>query len=153
MTHFDIELYIFAHLTTSRNMVRWVLQATCNMLCLIAVVVGIVCTTLDPRGPDKSRRAEFWSAAKLGQPIHIKLLNKLGAWLVHRGWLSGMLAPTAALKAAAVAKTGGLNDFGDADYEEPFDVLHRSLDAEAQLTLFGRWAVEQVRCCVLHDCS
>ena len=123
---------------------QW-LQTMCNLLCLFSVIIGVVCTTLDPRGPDSSRRAEFWTVKTFKQPFIIGWLNQFGAWLVRRGWIPGTLASVVALKSAAVAKTGGLTDFGDADYEEPLEVLHTSLNSEAGLTLFGRWAVEQVR--------
>ena len=121
------------------------MQTICNVLCLVTVIIGVVCSTLDPRGPDSSRRAEFWSAESFNQPFTLRMLNRLGAWMVCRGWIPCTLASVTSLKAAAVAKTGGLNDFGDSDYEEPLEVLHTALDAEAGLTLFGRWAVGQVR--------
>ena len=81
----------------------------------------------------------------MNQPWSVRLLNAAGAWLVQRGWLSDRLTPIAALKAAAIAKAGGLTDFGDGDYEKPLRILHASLETEAGLALFGRWAVEQVR--------
>jgi hypothetical protein len=42
------------------------------------------------------------------------------------------------LLAEASARTGGLGDFGDADFEEPYRIFVRALDAEAQLHAVGR---------------
>jgi hypothetical protein len=42
------------------------------------------------------------------------------------------------LLAEASARAGGLTDFGDADFEEPYRIFVRALDAEAQLHAVGR---------------
>jgi len=70
-------------------------------------------------------------------------------------WLTAFLAETSAWDARAVApldpdeliatarRLTGLNDFGADDWREPFDILLRSIEEEAELHLFGRlWTRE-----------
>ena len=51
----------------------------------------------------------------------------------------GALVPLDADNLIATAvRTTGLGDFGSDDWREPFEILTRSLDEEAELHLFGR---------------
>lgn len=68
------------------------------------------------------------------RPPWLHMLNDLGDGIDKAGIVP--LDPDSMI-ARAVARTG-LDDFGDPDWREPFDVLMRSIDAEADLHLGGR---------------
>jgi hypothetical protein len=71
------------------------------------------------------------------RPEWVQRINEEGACMDIEGIVP--LDP-ASLIASAVARTG-LSDFGDDDWREPFEVLCRSFEEEAELNLMGRLRV------------
>ncbi len=70
------------------------------------------------------------------QPLGVRALNAVG------GALRGLGLPLLPLNAEALlaraARTTGLSDFGDARFRLPLELLLRSWDEEANLTILGR---------------
>jgi hypothetical protein len=76
----------------------------------------------------------------LGRPEWVAKLNEEGRMWQGAGMLREM-APLDERSLIDAAKTmTGLDDFGEDDWREPFEVLLKSLEEEAELTLTGRLA-------------
>src|ERR1700722_11377780 len=80
----------------------------------------------------KNSRLPQWNAPP--RPQWVAKANEEGNHLDLRGVVP--LDP-ASLVDAAVRNTG-LSDFGDEEWREPFELLVRGLDSEAELNLVGR---------------
>ncbi len=81
--------------------------------------------------PENTRRTA-WSPPP--RPDWVARLNQEGTCLDIKGIIP--LDPTSLIKTAT--ENTGLTNFGSDDWREPFEVVCRSLDAEAQLNLMGR---------------
>lgn len=84
----------------------------------------------------KSVRIADWDNPRLPRPI--RLVNALGGPILRRRL---RLDPDD-LKRAARRRTG-LEDFGDASFEEPLAILVEAIESETPLSAFGRIATRQ----------
>ncbi|SNS87769.1 Sulfotransferase family protein [Sphingomonas laterariae] len=78
--------------------------------------------------------------APLPRPEWVDQINAEGRMWKAAGMLSDMVPLDKDSLIAAARLETGLFDLGDADWEEPLDVLLRALDEEAELNLMGRLA-------------
>ena len=79
-------------------------------------------------------------AKPLTRPEWVAKLNEEGRMWEGAGMLREMVPLDAASLIGAARQLTGLTDFGEDDWCEPFEVLIKSLEEEAQLTLTGRLA-------------
>src|SRR5690348_16117985 len=76
----------------------------------------------------------------LERPEWVARLNEEGRMWQGAGMLREMVPLDAASLLGAARTLTGLDDFGEEDWCEPFAVLLKSLEEEAELTLTGRLA-------------
>jgi len=84
----------------------------------------------------KSARITDWENPRLPGPI--RLVNALGGPILRRR----IRLDPEDLKRAAYRRTG-LDDFGDASFEEPLAILVEAIESETPLSAFGRIATRQ----------
>jgi hypothetical protein len=72
-------------------------------------------------------------------PLALRLLNAVGA-----PFATGLVSLDEERLLAAARRRTGLEDFGHDSFREPLRVLLRSLEDEAQLSVFGRFGVRQL---------
>ncbi len=77
-----------------------------------------------------------------GQPLAIKLINRVGRYLAKLGWAGPTLAPEQLIK--KVQRRTGLNDLGGGGYDVALAALTESLQSEAKLSLIGRIAAQNI---------
>jgi hypothetical protein len=71
------------------------------------------------------------------RPLPIRVMNAIGRGLARIGVVPISLQPESIL--AAASKETGLSDFGDDSFRPGFIKLLESIEADARLTLFGRY--------------
>jgi hypothetical protein len=76
----------------------------------------------------------------LGRPEWVAKLNEEGRMWAGAGMLREMVPLDQRSLLDAAKSMTGLSDFGEDDWREPFEVLLKSLEEEAELTLTGRLA-------------
>lgn len=85
------------------------------------------------KSPPVSERIARWTPKP--RPDWLQQLNREGACLDIQGIVP--INPASLLE-TAVANAGGLNNFGDEDWREPFEVVVKAIEQEAELSLMGR---------------
>lgn len=77
-------------------------------------------------------------SAPLERPEWVRRVNEEGELWRDAGMLGEMVAVDGASLLEAARRMTGLDDFGDEDWREPYSVLTRALNEEAELNLVGR---------------
>ncbi|HEY1973044.1 MAG TPA: sulfotransferase [Pseudonocardia sp.] len=88
-------------------------------------------TETEPTRAEQNRTARWKPPAR---PEWVQRVNEEGAWMNLRGVVP--LDAESLLRSAV--ETTGLDDFGVDDWREPFEIMVRSMDEEADLNLVGR---------------
>lgn len=79
--------------------------------------------------------------SKAFRPLPIRAMNAVGRALARLGWKPIALTPEALTRAAT--RSTGLADFGPETYRPGFEKLLESIEADARLTLFGRYFAQR----------